>query len=490
MSGDAGYRGIPLLIYDLFELQRSAFGPARLAAGSYRMLLDSPCYPMANSALARNVSAAIEVFERTTREYDKPVFGIDTTNVDGTDVSVSEDIVWRKPFCNLIHFKRAIGKERSALDPKVLLVAPMSGHYATLLRGTVESLLPNHDVYITDWIDASRVPTSAGSFGLDDYVSYICDLTRFFAGDVHIAAVCQPSVPVLAAVSVMEAAGEKHVPHSMTLMGGPVDTRIAPTAVNKLAEERGTNWFARNLIAKVPWTKHGAGRLVYPGFMQLTGFMAMNIDRHVKAHKDLFVDLVRNDGDSADKHRDFYDEYLAVMDLTAEFYLETVDQVFVQHALPKGQLRYRGKLVDPAAISRVALMTVEGEKDDITGIGQCAAAHDLCTNIPDDAKYHFECKAVGHYGIFNGRRYREQILPRLGQFFRMHDPRAELAPALTFGVVNKPAVAATSPTKTVTETEIDGPLLNGPAAAMRVWGLAGRMMLEGMSPSRGAAGRS
>ena len=300
----------------------------------------------------------------------------------------------------------------------------MSGHFATLLRGTVETFLPDHEVYITDWQDARAVPPSAGSFGLDDYITYMGDIFRHFGGDVHVFAVCQPSVPVLAAVALMEEDDDPSVPLSLILAGGPVDTRVSPTAVNTLAVERGTDWFRRNVVTQVPWPNGGFGRWVYPGFLQLSGFMTMNLDRHLKAHKDLFQHLVAGDGDSAEKHREFYDEYLAVMDLTAEFYLQTIDTVFVNHALPKGEMSYRGRRIDLGAIRRVALMTIEGEKDDITGIGQCAAAIDLCRSIPAERKQHFECPSVGHYGIFNGSRFRSEIAPRMMRFMRRFDPRA------------------------------------------------------------------
>jgi poly(3-hydroxybutyrate) depolymerase len=299
----------------------------------------------------------------------------------------------------------------------------MSGHFATLLRGTVETFLPDHEVYITDWQDAKDVPLAAGTFDLDDYVDAMRDMFRHFGGDVHVFAVCQPSVPVLAAVALMEEDGETDVPLSMVLAGGPIDTRVSPTIVNTLAVERGTNWFRRNVVTSVPWPNPGFGRMVYPGFLQLTGFMTMNLDRHMKAHRALFDHLVAGDGDGAEKHREFYDEYLAVMDLTGEFYLQTVDTVFVRHLMPKGEMTHRGRPVDLTQIRRVALMTVEGEKDDITGKGQCRAAHALCTSIPRDRKQHFECPRVGHYGIFNGARFRAEIAPRIAAFVRDNDPR-------------------------------------------------------------------
>jgi poly(3-hydroxybutyrate) depolymerase len=292
----------------------------------------------------------------------------------------------------------------------------MSGHFPTLLRGTVEGFLPNHDVYITEWVDAKMVPVSEGRFDLDDYIDYLISILHLLGGDTHVLAVCQPSVPVLAAVARMEADGDPYVPHSMVLMGGPIDTRVNPTVVNTLAEQRGIDWFRRNVITKVPFPNPGFMRDVYPGFLQLHGFMSMNLDRHIEAHRNLFLHLVQGDGDSAQKHREFYDEYLAVMDLAAEFYLQTVESVFVRHALPKGTFTHRGVRVDPACIRRVALLTVEGENDDISGVGQTEAAHRLCANIPADRKAHWLQPAVGHYGVFNGSRFRAEIVPRIADF--------------------------------------------------------------------------
>jgi poly(3-hydroxybutyrate) depolymerase len=316
----------------------------------------------------------------------------------------------------LLHFERALEHVPHRPQPRVLIVAPMSGHYPTLLRGTVEAFLSNHDVYITEWADARTVPVSEGPFDLDDYIEYLVSILHALGGNTHVIAVCQPSVPVMAAVSLMEAADDPYVPNSMVLMGGPIDTRINPTGVNALAEERGIEWFRRNVITKVPFPHPGMMRDVYPGFLQLHGFMSMNLDRHIEAHRNLFMHLVRHDGDSAQKHREFYDEYLAVMDLAAEFYLQTVDTVFVRHALPKGQMTHRGRAVDPAAIRRVALLTIEGEHDDISGVGQTEAAHRLCVNIPPERKAHWLQPAVGHYGVFNGSRFRAEIAPRIADF--------------------------------------------------------------------------
>ena len=416
--------GDTIVLYHLFELGRAGFGPARFAAETTRMFLNNPLNPITHTPFARQAVAAAEVFERTTRRYPKPEFGLKTTRVDGIPVRVSEEVVWETPFCKLVHFKRDIPRARASQDPRLLLVAPMSGHFATLLRGTVETFLPDHEVYITDWQDAREIPTSAGTFDLDDYIDTVAGMFRFFGGDVHVFAVCQPSVPVLAATAIMEADGDPHTPLSLMMAGGPIDTRVSQTQVNTLAEKRGTDWFRRNVITSVPWPCKGRGRSVYPGFLQLTGFMTMNLDRHMQAHKDLFLHLVSGDGDSAEKHREFYDEYLAVMDLTAEFYLQTVDTVFVQHLMPRGLMTHRGRPVDLSAIRRTALMTIEGEKDDITGTGQCRAALDLCVNVPAEHKAHYECPRVGHYGVFNGSRFRSDIAPRMAKFMRAHDPCA------------------------------------------------------------------
>lgn len=414
------------MLYHFYELSHVALKPARAVAESFRFLFRSPFNPLTHTPVGRQAAAACEVFERTTRRYDKPTFGLSKTTIGQRDVDVSEEVIWKRPFCRLIHFRRDLTFREREADPRILLVAPMSGHFATLLRGTVEALLPNHEVFITDWQDARGVPAAAGRFGLEDYVDYVREMLTLFGGDVHVFAVCQPSVPVMAAVSLMEQDGDLCAPHSMILAGGPIDTRVSPTAVNHVAVENGIEMFERNVITAVPWPHAGAGRMVYPGFLQLSGFMSMNIDRHAMAHKDLFLNLVHGDGDSAEKHREFYDEYLAVMDLTAEFYLDTIDTVFLRHALPKGEMRHRGRLVEPAHIRNTALMTIEGEKDDITGLGQCRAAHSLCAGLSEEKKLHIECAGVGHYGIFNGSRYRAEIAPRIAQFVRQFDPRAEL----------------------------------------------------------------
>ena len=343
--------------------------------------------------------------------------------MDGKQAAITEDIVWRKAFCDLIHFKKHFADGTTPEQPKLLIVAPLSGHFATLLRGTVEAMLPHSDVYITDWHDARFIPLRDGTFDLDDYIDYVIEAIELFKGDVHVMGVCQPSVPVMSAVALLESRNSPSVPRSVIIKGGPIDTRVSPTAVNKLAEEKGTKWFRQTVVTQVPWPNPAHGRLVYPGFLQLTGFMAMNLDRHMNAHKDLFVHLVRGDGDFVEKHKEFYDEYLAVMDSAAEYYLQTVDQVFVKHQLPKGEMKHRGEPIDLTAIHRTALMTVEGEKDDITGLGQCSAAIGLCKNLSPSKKLHYEQPGVGHYGIFNGSRYRHEIVPRVVAFMHDHDVR-------------------------------------------------------------------
>jgi len=402
------------LAYYWYDAAHWMLTPARAASDATKLLFQNPVNPLTNTPYGRTVTAACELFERTTRRYSKPIFGLPTTLVEGDRVAVSERIVWQRPFCRIIAFDRALRRPKA--QPKLLIVAPMSGHYATLLRGTVESFLPTHQVHITDWADARTVPLAEGRFDLDDYIDYLKEIFRALGPDLHVMAVCQPAVPVIAAIARMEAENDPLTPLSMTLMGGPIDTRRSPTAVNQLAEERGIEWFKKNCIVKVPPAHPGFWRDVYPGFLQLSGFMAMNIDRHMTAHYDMFKHLVQGDGDSAEKHREFYDEYLAVMDLTAEFYLQTVDTVFVEHLLPKGEMMHRGEPVDLMSIRRCAIMAVEGEKDDISGIGQTLAALDLTPNLSSDKKVYHLQKGVGHYGVFNGSRFRSDIAPRIADF--------------------------------------------------------------------------
>jgi poly(3-hydroxybutyrate) depolymerase len=413
--GDGGFV-LSAPMYWFWEMSHAALNPARAVADATRLFYKNPINPLSSTTFGKSMAAAAELFERSTRRYGRPEWEIRETTVGGVRVPVHVTPVWERPFCRLLHFERSIAHMPHRPQPRLLIVAPMSGHYATLLRGTVEAFLPNHDVYITDWSDARMVPLSAGSFDLDDYIDYVISILHFLGGDTHVIAVCQPSVPVLAAVAVMEAAGDPNVPHSMVLMGGPIDTRVNPTGVNRLAEARGTDWFRRNVITKVPFPHPGVMRDVYPGFLQLHGFVSMNLERHIEAHRRLFYNLVQRDGDSAQKHREFYDEYLAVMDLAAEFYLQTVEVVFVRHDLPEGRMTHRGTPIDPAKIKRVALMTVEGQHDDISGVGQTEAAHGLCANIPDARKVHWLQPDVGHYGVFNGSRFRSEIAPRIADF--------------------------------------------------------------------------
>src|SRR6185312_5265307 len=403
-------------LYWLYELTHAALNPARAVADATRLAFRNPINPLYSTSFGKSVVAAAELFERSTRRYGRPDWHISSTLVGGQRVPVRIESVWERPFCQVLHFERVFERPPRRQQPRLLIVAPLSGHYATLLRGTVEAFLPNHDVYITDWRDARTVPLSEGHFDLDDYIDYVIEMLHALGGNMHIIAVCQPSVPVVAAVSIMEANRDPFVPTSMTLMGGPIDTRRNPTAVNNLAEERGIDWFRNNVITKVPFPHPGVMRDVYPGFLQLNGFISMNLDRHMDAHKRFFGNLVKGDGDLADKHREFYDEYLAVMDLTAEYYLQTVETVFIKHALPKGQMTHRGTPVDPSKVTRVALMTVEGEKDDISGLGQTEATHELCRSIPMHRRVHYVQPGVGHYGVFNGSRFRSEIVPRINDF--------------------------------------------------------------------------
>jgi poly(3-hydroxybutyrate) depolymerase len=401
------------MLYHVYEMNHAAMMPLRVMADVGISFWNNDSNPLRTSYMGRAASASLELFERLTRRYGKPGFEITETTVDGKTVAVQEETVLTKSFCRLLHFAKSndLGRQQ-----KLLIVAPMSGHYATLLRGTVEGMLPHFDIYVTDWTDARTVPMVDGSFDLDDYIDYVRSFLNALGEPAHVMAVCQPSVPVLAAVSLMAEEKADLAPKSMILMGGPIDTRRNPTAVNKLAEEKGADWFRKNVIMRVPFPQLGAGRQVYPGFLQLTGFMTMNLDRHMDAHRELFWHLVEGDGDSADKHRDFYNEYMSVMDLTAEFYLQTVDRVFVHHDLPNGTFRYRGKVVKPELISKTALMTIEGERDDISGVGQTEAAHDLCAAIPADMKLHWLQPGVGHYGVFSGTKFRQSIVPRIVEF--------------------------------------------------------------------------
>lgn len=404
--------------YYTYELVHALLHPIRLMTRALKAQLETPINPFAFTPIAKNMAAACEVFEGMTRRYGKPEFGIKETKVQGLSVPVREEIVLKKPFCNLLHFDRDETVVSGRDDPKVLLIAPMSGHYATLLRGTVEAMIKEHDLYITDWADARDIPLYEGSFDLDDFIDYIIEFTQFLGPNTHVIAVCQPAVPALAATAVMAANDDPCQPASLTLMGGPIDTRRNPTQVNRLAEDKPLSWFKGHVIHYVPFPNAGFGRKVYPGFIQLTGFMTMNLERHTQAHMKLFENLVKGDCDSVNQHKAFYEEYLAVMDLPADFYLQTVKTVFQDHALPKGEMMHRGQRVDCSAIRKTAIMTVEGERDDICGLGQTEAAHDLCSSVPADEHFYYVQLGVGHYGVFSGRRWSTEIQPRIREMIR------------------------------------------------------------------------
>jgi len=412
--------------YHAYELTHACISPMRAYVRRLRRHFESPLNPMSLTAVGKQMSAACELFEAATRRYDKPEFGIAETRIAGLPVPVREEVVMRKPFCELLHFDRDETVAGKRYDPKVLIVAPLSGHYATLLRGTVSSMIQEHNVYITDWADARTVPLSQGAFDLDDFIDYLIEFIRFIGTNTHVIAVCQPSVPALAATAVMAAMDDICQPASLTLMGGPIDTRRNPTVVNELAHSKPLSWFERTVISQVPFPNAGFMRHVYPGFMQLSGFMTMNLERHVTAHVDHFNNLVKGDCDSVRQHQKFYDEFLAVMDLPAEFYLQTVKTVFQDHALPDGTFYHRGERVDCGAIGKTALMTVEGERDDICGLGQTEAAQDLCKGIAPDQKYHYIQPGVGHYGVFNGTRWRTEIQPRIREMIRTEQLRRQL----------------------------------------------------------------
>lgn len=415
------------MFYTAYELGYAAVAPARIAAGIGARFWRSPFNPIADSWLARTSAAALDVFENVTRRYPKPEWEISETVVNGKPVPVTVETAVKKDFATLLHFRRdeaALKEAGGGGDPSMLIVAPMSGHHATLLRGTVEAMLPAHDVYITDWTDARLVPLSAGRFDLNDYIDYLIEFLRALGPRAHAMAVCQPGPALLAATAVMAEDDDPARPATITLMGSPIDTRRSPTTPNVLAQSRPFEWFERNMIHTVPAPYPGVLRRVYPGFVQLYSFLSMNSDRHLNAHYDYFQHLVDGDGDSADKHRKFYDEYLSVLDMTEEFYLQTIGEVFQKHSLPEGKLMHRGRLVNPSAITDVALLTVEGEKDDISGIGQTQAAHDLCVNLPDALKEDYVQPGVGHYGVFNGSRWRSEIQPRVQSFARRNDVRS------------------------------------------------------------------
>ncbi|MBA17593.1 MAG: polyhydroxyalkanoate depolymerase [Sphingomonas sp.] len=405
------------MLYNAYEIQRSMLAGASALANFSAGLLQNPANPFAYFGGGPVLASALEVFAHAAAPRGKPEFGLDHTEINGKRVEVVEEIVLEKPFGNL---KRFVRKGVKPGAPKLLIVAPMSGHFATLLRGTVERMLSFADVYITDWHDAKLVPMHAGRFDLDDYIDYVIEFLETIGEGTHVLAVCQPSVPVYAAAAVMSADKNPCRPATLTMMGGPIDTREAPTAVNTLATERPFSWFEQNVIATVPMTYPGAGRRVYPGFLQLAGFMSMNLGNHMISHWEMFKHLVQGDGESADATMSFYDEYRSVCDMTAEFYLQTIDVVFQSHALPTGEMMHRGKRVDPGAITDIGLLAVEGEKDDISGLGQTKAALKLATNLPDGMKQYHMAKGVGHYGIFNGSKWRTRIAPVLEKWMMTH----------------------------------------------------------------------
>jgi poly(3-hydroxybutyrate) depolymerase len=423
------------MLYAAYELAYAAFAPARMAAGVGAKFWRSPLNPVAGSWFGRSTAAALDVFENMTRRYPKPEWELDNTVVNGVDVPLIIEEAAKEPFCTLLHFVRdkdALEKARgsAAPDPKVLIIAPLSGHYATLLRGTVEAMLPDHDVYITDWADARHVPLSAGRFDLNTYIDYLIGFVRTIGRGTHTMAVCQPGPALLSAASIMAEDNDPLRPASMIIMGSPIDSRRSPTVPNKLSQERPYHWFEQNMIFTVPAPYAGAMRRVYPGFVQLYSFLSMNSDRHVNAHYDYFQQLVDGDGDSADKHRKFYDEYLSVLDMTEEFYLQTIREVFQEHTLADGKFMHHGRLVKPSVIADIALMTVEGENDDISGIGQTQAAHDLCANLPESMRIDYIQPDVGHYGVFNGSRWRSEIQPRIAKFIRAAAKEAAKRPAM------------------------------------------------------------
>jgi poly(3-hydroxybutyrate) depolymerase len=411
------------MLYQLYESQRALLSPFAEFASATSKLYNHPLSPFAHTPGAQRVSAGLDLMHRLSKEYEKPEFGITSVKIDAVDVAVQEQVAIRKPFCRLLRFKRFTDDvtvlTRMKDQPTVLVVAPLSGHHSTLLRETVRELLRDHKVYITDWTDARMVPKDVGPFHLDDYVTYIQEFIRHIGPEVNVISVCQPTVPVLAAISLMASNGEP-TPRTMTMMGGPIDARLSPTAVNNLATTKSHAWFESHVIYRVPTNFPGSGRAVYPGFLQHTGFVAMNPDRHLSSHYDYFLDLVRGDDDSAEFHRDFYDEYNAVLDMPAEYYLDTIKVVFQDFALVNGTWHVNGQLVRPQDIKTSALLTIEGELDDISGAGQTRAAHDLCTGVPVQRQFHYDVAGAGHYGIFSGRRWREKVFPTVRDFIASH----------------------------------------------------------------------
>jgi poly(3-hydroxybutyrate) depolymerase len=395
------------MIYQAYQAHCDMMGPLRAMASGAISAIGMPLVGLSNTPVLRNLTAVYELISRAGLTHHRPPFGIDTVTAGNRSVAVTEEASLTTPFGTLLHFRKDI----EMAQPRVLLVAPLSGHFSTLLRNTVATMLPEHDVYITDWHNVRDVPTASGSFGFDDYVDQIIRFLEVIGPGTHVIAVCQPCVAVLIAVAVMAAAGNPAQPRSMTLMAGPIDTRVNPTKVNELAQSKPMDWFEQNLIASVPARYPGAGRRVYPGFVQLAAFMSMNIDRHLKAHRELYQHLVNGETEKAKATKEFYDEYFAVLDLASDFYLETVRLVFQEHALPRGTLTWHGNKVEPRAIRRTMLLTIEGERDDICAVGQTVAAQELCSGLRPHLKRHHLQLGVGHYGIFSGRRWETQVYP-------------------------------------------------------------------------------
>ena len=415
------------MLYQVYEAQRALLSPFSEFASASSKLYNHPLSPFTHTPMAHRVSAGLDLMHRLSKEYEKPEFNITSIDVDGSVCAVQQQVAMTKPFCRLLRFKRFTDNgpvlERMKDQPTVLVVAPLSGHHSTLLRDTVRELLKDHKVYITDWTDARMVPTEEGSFRLDDYIGYVQEFIRHVGPEVNVISVCQPTVPVLAAVSLLASQGE-FTPRTLTMMGGPIDARKSPTAVNNLAMNKSYEWFENNVIYRVPVNYLGNGRRVYPGFLQHTGFIAMNPDRHMKSHYDYFMDLMRGEDESAEFHRSFYDEYNAVLDMPAEYYLDTIKTVFQEFALVNGTWNVDGQLVRPQDIKTSALLTIEGELDDISGAGQTKAAHDLCTGIPKSRQFHYDVEGAGHYGIFSGRRWREKVYPEVRDFIASHQSAA------------------------------------------------------------------
>ena len=408
------------MLYEAYELQKSMLAGASAWAELGSQWMHSPANPLAKTGIGTMMASGLDVFAHAAAPHGKPVFDLPTTLIDGREIEVEEQIEARRPFGKLRHFVR---KDAPVGQPKLLIVAPMSGHYATLLRGTVERMLPGHDIWITDWADARLVPLADGRFDLDDYIDYLIGFLEHVGPGAHVLAVCQPAVPAYAAACLMSADRNPARPRTLTMMGGPIDTRMAPTAVNTTATQRPFSWFEQNVIATVPFYYPGAGRKVYPGFLQLTGFMAMNWGNHMVSHWQMFRHLVAGDEESVTATKRFYDEYRSVCDMSAEFYLQTIDVVFQRHLLPRGEMMHRGRRVDPAAITDVALLAIEGERDDISGIGQTQAALSIATGLPAELKQYHLATGVGHYGIFNGRRWRQEIAPVLERWIADADGR-------------------------------------------------------------------